>query len=308
MATYSWTLRCVDADGRQVTLPDSMEVTPAPAAGDVTLTSKTLQGRVDTIRGVESTVTLALTFASNGQLSTNHGFLSDVEWGVGVDGAEYEILVTTSATGVSGPALGTWHSLGTDRTWSISHTAASNSSRSEVLAVSIRDAATLDVVAEADLTLRASVQQLPEVVTLSGGTIRAESEAYFGGGAEATSYLTMYPDGRLTVAEFGSLSPSTEVDVTGEWGQNVLGGNYEVRFTILSGPVGSTGFSPPVGSWGRLDVQRGVSLSVSRASTGTAVGSMLVRAEIRPFGGGTVVASGEYSLEASAVSYPGPPP
>jgi len=70
-----------------------------------------------------------------------------------VPGSDYEIRATRSDSGpgLSGPTLGVWHSLGTNRDWTLE--SASAGFRSADLTISIRQASTGDVLASANIIL-----------------------------------------------------------------------------------------------------------------------------------------------------------
>jgi hypothetical protein len=95
-------------------------------------------------------------FTTDGNLVSATQITYPGEWQTAtnlVPSADYEIRATRSGSGpgLSGPALDTWHSLSTERTWTLS--SASAGSRTADLTISIRQASTGDVLASANIIL-----------------------------------------------------------------------------------------------------------------------------------------------------------
>ena len=111
----------------------------------------------------------------------------------------------------------------------------------------------------------------------------------------ALNALQFLIDGTLLITQPGTSGLTDQL--AGEWWTQAPatspspGADWEVRLTVLSGdpqdPAQST-FSPDAGVWYQLNVQR----DFARYAW---VGSV-IRLEIRPFGGSTIVASADYTM------------
>ncbi len=108
--------------------------------------------------------------------------------------------------------------------------------------------------------------------------------------------LQFQTTGTLTATEPGT--SGLTLNIAGEWWTQspvaappFPGENYEVRLTVVSGlpqdPALSS-FSPDPDTWYRLNVQR----DFARFGWSGSV----IRLEIRPFGGTTIVASAEFTM------------
>jgi hypothetical protein len=110
---------------------------------------------------VPDTAFAAVRFENDGKLYRKQGTNAvevTGEWATqAVAGADYEVrAVLSSGDTPSGPALNTWHSIGTSREWSLTRTPIGI--RTCVLAIEIRLAATSQVQGAASITLEAIVE------------------------------------------------------------------------------------------------------------------------------------------------------
>lgn len=126
------------------------------------------------------------------------------------------------------------------------------------------------------------------------GITYGSTDYQLGSPASALASFTIKSDGTWeTLSDAGA--------VGGNWaGSPVagIGSGYEVRFTVTSSFGGGTVVNE-ASAWTALSANRLFSVQVSRSVSGTTLATRTVLAEIRPVGG-SVVASGSFTLSASA--------
>lgn len=101
------------------------------------------------------TLTAGYRLDPDGKAYTVEGSVGDFpivgEWGTGVNGSDYQVraIYSAGANPTSGPALGTWHSLGQQRIWTLTSSTTFNHEIESYLSVSIRrvsDSVILDTI------------------------------------------------------------------------------------------------------------------------------------------------------------------
>jgi len=305
--TYTFTFKCVDVDGRVAYHTDSITANDPPSeAGVITLLNRTVAATGETVPGTSRTVSASLTLGSDLRLSTSDGFVSAAEWGIGVTAADYEVRVTAIGDATfDGPALGTWHPLSTDRTWSDSFTSAFAGSQSTQLLVEIRDVATETLQASATFTYTLRVTETAAAVRLTGGAYSASGVSFGFPAAEAGVTVALDSSGILRIFEADNSAPAVVIEPVNEWGRSLVASNYEVRFdVVVDDPRVEFSAFPAFGVWGNLGVNRSVQALLRNTGTGEiTVTGVAMSVSIRPVGGATV-ASATYTANLTAVRYP----
>lgn len=126
------------------------------------------------------------------------------------------------------------------------------------------------------------------------GITYSSTDYQLGSPSSALAQFTIKADGTWeTLSDAGA--------VGGNWAATPAGGigsGYEVRFTVTS-TFGSGTVVNEASAWTALSANRLFSLQVSRSINGTTLATRTVLVEIRTTGG-SVVASGSFTLSASA--------
>ena len=305
MPTFSFTWKCVDADGRVAFLPDTITVNDPPVAGTITLTPRTITASGETVPGTSRTVSASMTLGSNLRLTTSDGVVSVAEWGVDVVAGDYEVRVTpVGAATFDGPAAGVWHALSEDRTWGDSYTAAFAGAQSTQLLVEIRDIATETIRASATFTYALQITETAAAVRLTDGAYDAYGLSLGLAPAESAVTIFFQSTGVLRIYRGGNQAAATEILPPNEWGPSLVASNYEVLFEIVTDdPQVTFDTFPGFGVWANLGVDRSAQALLRNESNGVIFGECAIRASVRPVGGVTV-ASALYTISLSSERYP----
>lgn len=309
--TFTFTLKVVDAEGREALLPDSITVLDEIATGNVALSPRTIVSRGDTPQGVSRTIDGSITLSPSLALTTSDGQSST--WGVGVAPADYEVRFTPAgAAAFTGSDTGTWLSLATERSWTEQFTAtcADGDPDSQITTgtLEIRDVATSTVQATATITFDQQITPIPATIRLTDRTI---STRYTGLSAtepaQTSATVFFQSDGKLIVYripnETGSdgIPPLTAEEIPNEWGVTLVASAYEIRFTPLV-DGGLLSASNGWNTWVNAALGPSVSSYVVAPADGVYLNTSQFRAEIRPVGG-AIVATAEFTINHRTAWY-----
>jgi hypothetical protein len=309
--TFSFTLKVVDAEGREALLPDSITVLDDLPTGNVALSPRTIVSRGETPQGVSRTIDGSITLSPSLALSTSDGQSST--WGSGVTPADYEVRFTPAGgAAFTGSATGAWLSLAAERSWTEQFTAACADGDPDTQittgTLEIRDVATSTVQTSATITFDQQITPIVATIRLSDRTILTRYTGFSASQPASTVAVVFFQnDGKLITYRnaggvgSGATDPAEPTEIPNEWGVTLVASAFEIRFT----PLADGGLLTPSNGWNTW-VNAALNVSVTSIDTAPGDGQFFnttrFRADIRPVGGATV-ASAEFTINHNTSWY-----
>ena len=274
--------RVPDSDTTTVTATSLATTTPVQLAG------ANLSDVLFTANDAEAAYRIASTGEEQSYEGDGGTFADIADWLLSGAATDYDCRLTkiSGDNPTSGSALATWHDCSTTRTWTWTDTTADGTGLSFTGTIEIRDTATLDILASANVTVE--VEKKPDEVSLSGTTSVPNFAFDFElDPATAQAWWTFNTDG--TVDKHDS-DTTTQFAAATQWIiPNNPSATYYIRATNNSGSNPTSG--PALSTWHALTSVR--TWTWSRSTNGNTTGSLKI--EIATDAAGTdIVATGYY--------------